>query len=123
MRRHDRQRQRKLPTMKFEFPDRAPIQESGHGKRSSRRGKPSKRQMELFEDARIPQFFKEIKARISTIRSHAANDEDARAHAEEDDLHHHVLTIIAGGIPNQYVRRMAQMALESRRIKFNRWYS
>jgi hypothetical protein len=62
----------------------------------------------------------EVRERLREIDNLRGDDE--RQHAEEDDLHHDVLSAIANGEAAD-PRRLADEALRSGEIRFSRWYA
>ena len=63
----------------------------------------------------------DILKRIESVKQMAAEQDDAKAHGMEDDLHVEVLEAIASGATNPEV--LARTALMTRQIKFSRWTS
>lgn len=59
----------------------------------------------------------DVRIRVKEIANLAGDDE--AAHSTEDKLYVDVLTAIASGMPQ--ARRMAEMALDARSLKFERW--
>jgi hypothetical protein len=59
----------------------------------------------------------DVRLRLKQIANFGGDHE--AAHAAEDDLYRDVLRAIADGLPQG--KRMAQMALETQDMKFERW--
>jgi hypothetical protein len=63
----------------------------------------------------------EVRARVEEIRRHGIDEnDDERAHGDEDDLRADLLRFIASDAPEPFAE-LARVALEADAMKFGRW--
>lgn len=60
-----------------------------------------------------------VRARVEQIRAVSEQPDAELAHSEEDALYEEVLRAVAGGHPD--AAALARAALETKKLKFDRW--